>query len=190
MTLREFYDAFMRCPGDGWLDWDEALLLACYAEATRGPIVEVGSYMGRSACLLAQLEQDVFYDPEWRRERRPVYCIDPWTDGFHSSLRGEEVYARFLENLERVPGHRVTPIRLRVEEVVPIPAGLVYLDGDHTYEGTRAQASFALDCGPKYIAAHDVGDTGASAKIALALTTVLGPWREKVNRLAVWEVDQ
>lgn len=170
MTTREFIDAFSRVTSHGWLTWEEGLLLVDYAERTRGPIVEVGSYMGRSAMLLGSLG-------------RRLYCVDPWDNAFSSDYPGDEVLRRFKEN---VRGLDVIPVRCRVEDWEPVPAEFVYLDGDHAYSGSFAQAKQALRCRPVYVAAHDVGDSGGGLDVRRAMVEVFGTPRERLGRLAVW----
>lgn len=173
MTLRQFRDALGRATGDGWLTTDEALLLACAANLTAGPLVEVGSYMGRSAMVLAA-------------SGRRLYCVDPWADGFSDSLSGQEIYRRFLANIAKVPGADVAPVRCRVEDWPGVPAEFVYLDGDHTYAGTLAQLDAAARCGAKVVAVHDVDERGGGAEVLRACLERLGPTAERTGRLAVW----
>jgi hypothetical protein len=158
----------------GWLTVGEALLLIDYADRTKGPIVEVGSYYGRSAMILASLD-------------RPLVCVDPWENEFSAPVPGDEVLRHFRENLSLVPNAAVTVARKRVEDWQSVSAGFVYLDGDHSYEGTLAQVRKALRCNPDVIAVHDVNDDGGGVEIKKAALTLLGPWTERVERLAVWD---
>jgi hypothetical protein len=180
MSLREFIDAFTRCTPRGWLDWGEGLLLADFAGRTKGPLVEVGSYYGRSAMLLAQLPAE-----DGLRKRR-LYCVDPWDDEFDSDARGNDIYDAFCANLATIPQSRVSPVRCRVEDWEPVATEFVYLDGDHSFEGTRRQIQKAQECRPKIIAVHDVNDAGQGAEVKRAAVELLGPWTERIDRLAVW----
>jgi hypothetical protein len=180
MTDRELELAFASLP-DGWLTRNEALLLVKAAERTTGTIVEVGSYYGRSACLLARLG-------------RPLVCVDPWADCgefvYGPGTTGDKVFAAFNVNIAALgyaAMRRVTICRTRVEDWTPVPAGLVYLDGDHTYEGTIRQIEKAFLCNPAIIAVHDVNDGGGGRLIKKACVELLGPWAERVERLAVWD---
>ncbi len=175
MTTREFLDAFQHCTSHGWLDWEEALLLVTWAETTRGALVEIGSYQGRSAVLLAHLG-------------RPLYCVDPWDDLFHSDLSGEEIFRRFRENTAGYPN--VIPVRSRVEDWSALPAGCVYCDGDHSYDGTVWQIRRALQCQPQVIALHDVSNEGGGREVQRAALGMLGPWTEKCGKLAVWQLPR
>jgi hypothetical protein len=65
---------------------------------------------------------------------------------------------------------------------------LAYLDGDHTYQGTYNQIKVAQRCLPSIIAIHDVNDNGGGKMIKEAALSLLGPWNERVERLAVWTI--
>lgn len=171
-----FAEAFETIPHDGWLSRAEAELLWRVASSCEGAILEVGSYQGRSTCLLAALG-------------RPVYAVDPF-DGFCADLSGDEVHMRLLANLHSRDLCNVAVYRQRVEDFRPRPCGFAYLDGDHTHDGTAAQIDVALRCGAKVIAIHDCNDDGGGAEVKRAALNWLGPWRERVERLAVWEVPQ
>lgn len=171
----DFDVAFERCTSHGWLTKPEAELLVRAAQDTSGDIVEVGCYQGRSAMLLAQLG-------------RTLHCVDPWDDS--NDMKGDAVLAKFLENMNRIRPHRLTYqiYPYRVEDWTPVPAGFVYLDGDHTYKGTKAQVLKALECRPQAIAAHDVNDSGGGLEVKEAMLETLGPWNERVERLAIWRL--
>ena len=174
MTKERFDELFNRATAHGWLSRDEAWMLVTYAERTVGNIVEVGSYMGRSAMILAGLG-------------RPLYCVDPWDDQFSSDYPGDTIYAQFLENVGSIPEcEHVYGIRKRVEDWTPIEAGFVYLDGDHTYRGTKAQIEKALDCSPQIIAIHDYSEVGGGAEIKRAADKLLGQYHMRCDRLAVY----
>ena len=178
MTTYSFEECYEKITTTGWLDKDEAELLFNTAKSTKGSIVEVGSYQGRSAMLLVQLG-------------RPLHCIDPWDDYFHSSLKGEEIYQRFQEHMQglaEICQINWTCHRKPVEQCDPIPAGFVYLDGDHSYQGTINQVKWALLCKPQIIAIHDVNNSGEGLEVKRAATELLGMWQRRVNRLAIWRV--
>lgn len=166
-----FDEVYQIMPGNGWLSRPEAELLWRTAQGCTGAILEVGSYQGRSTCLLAKLG-------------RTLYAVDPF-DGF-SELSGDEIHARLLANLRERGLFGAIVFRQRIEDWTPRPCGFAYLDGDHTYAGTLAQLDAARRCGVKVIAIHDVNDTGGGADIKKAALERLGPWRERVERLAVW----
>jgi hypothetical protein len=175
MTFDDVYD---RLPADGWLSRGEAELLWKYASRAAGPFVEVGAYQGRSSVLLASLAM--------AKETR-LYSVDPWDNDFHSELSGDAIFERWQANTRDLP---VIAMRMRVEEWLPIRASLLYLDGDHTYRGTLNQILQALRCHPDYICVHDCNDNGGGAEVKRACLETLGPWHERVERLAAWEVSR
>lgn len=163
--MTTFNAVFARLPY-GWLTKPEAKLLWNAAMIARGNIVEIGSHHGRSAVLLASTGF-------------PLLCIDPWPD--------DADYAVFLKNTE---GMKVLSFRKRVEDVDPMKAELVYIDGDHGEEATRFAAEWALKCEPKYIAAHDVGGGSSDGvRVERALLSVLGEPNYRAGNLATWRVE-
>jgi hypothetical protein len=190
MTVQEFREAYAKIPSNGWLDLDEALLLIDAAERTTGPMVEIGSYYGRSSVLLAHLydvvPRGVGMDPTV--EPRILHCVDPWADcgdfKYGPGVTGDEVLEAFKMNVK--PFSNVVGCRTRVEDWSWIRAEFVYCDGDHSYSGTVAQIRKAQECRAKAIAVHDVNDSGGGVHIKRACLELLGPWNERVNRLAVW----
>jgi hypothetical protein len=180
-----FSEAWARVTAPGWLEECEARLLFRAAASTSGDLVEFGTFLGRSAQLLAQLG-------------RRLHCVDSWGDyrGPDGVKRyGEEVYVAFLHNLALPltgaaffgPPAGVAAHRCRVEDWEPVPAGFVFLDADHSRSGTLAQAAKALACGPRVIAAHDVGSP-RDPEVAPALLDAPAPWRERAGTLAVWRL--
>lgn len=171
----------------GWLTLDEALLLVDAASRTAGPMVEVGSYYGRSAALLGRMRDDL---PKHLVPRR-LTCVDPWADCgdfvYGPDVTGDEVFEDFKKHVD---GLGVVIARCRVEDWTSTPADFWYLDGNHTYNGTRAQVEIALANGAKVVAAHDVNDAGGGVAVKAACLELLGPWQERVGRLAVWELKR
>jgi SAM-dependent methyltransferase len=155
----------------GWLVKDEAELLYKYAMLCDGDILEVGCYKGRSTVVLAQTG-------------RRVLSVDKFADFAKYDLSGEDIKKRFLDNTRHLPNVElfVGP----VENWTPCPVGFAYLDGDHTYEGTKRQIQVAKLCHPTYIALHDVNDGGGGLQVKKACLELLGSWKERVGRLAVF----
>ncbi len=179
MTLLEYIKAYDIITSHGWLHFDEGALLIGVADKTEGSIVEVGCYQGRSAMLLAQLE-------------RPLHCVDPWDDSFSTDYKGDRVLELFLSNMKGLAvkmGPRFPSVivaREKVEDWKPVEAGFVYLDGDHTYKGTKAQIEKALACHPQAIAIHDCNDRGEGANVKRAALELLGPYCQRMGAMAVW----
>jgi predicted O-methyltransferase YrrM len=141
-----------RKPGTDPTDWPEHLAAAGTAEGPMmigpneagllhrlaaavetGCIVEVGSYRGRSAIVLAA----------GAREDVPVYAVEPH-EAFKGALGanfGPEDRGAFYRNMLASGAYReVRLVNLSSEVVTPgwrLPVGLLFIDGDHSYEGVR-----------------------------------------------------
>jgi hypothetical protein len=194
MTTREFLDAFNKITPHGWLTIEEAMLLVTWAETTQGPMVEVGCYQGRSAMLLAQLKEldgDPASDRDWGAVnvvKRVLHCVDPWDDSFSSDYTGDQIYHKFRNNIAMHKDAIIRIHRCRVEDWKPVDAEFVYLDGDHSYNGTRSQIGKAFQCNPKIIVIHDIADSGGGLEVKRAALEMMGPWTEKMGVLAVWKI--
>lgn len=152
----DFKAVFDMLPANGWLTEDEARLLWNSVRLTDGPILEVGSYHGRSTCLLASLD-------------RPVYSVDPFSNFSTEDPGGDATYRSLLDNLySRGLSDHVAVFRMRIEEWDPLPCGFAYLDGDHTYDGSLQQINAALLCGVGRLCIHDYCNDGQGAEVARA----------------------
>lgn len=171
MTFEKLFESLPT----GWLTEVEARLLWDCVTRTEGDILEVGCYFGRSTVLLAA-------------SGRQVHSVDPFGDDFSTDLKGDEIYKRFQQNLHTRSIDNVCHYRQKIENWQVTPCGLCYLDGDHTYDGTKLQIWKAQWCRPKIIAVHDVNDNGGGVEVKRACLEMLGPWKERVERLAMWEV--
>lgn len=124
------------CPVAGFLTEAEARFLALAAACTpaQGPIVEIGSFKGRSTVALASMAA--------RFGRGPVVSIDPHTSpsATDPALPAEgSSFTEFLAAL-RTAGltQQVEVHRAFSHEVGPTwqrPIRLLWIDGDHTYAG-------------------------------------------------------
>lgn len=177
MLEQDFQKIFHCCTSHGWLTEDEARLLVAYVEKCPvGDIVEVGCYMGRSAMLLSQLG-------------RMLHCVDPWDNSFSTDFGGDEIYRRCKENVLSVATSPVSFDRKRVEDWTPVPAAFVYLDGDHTEQGTRSQIIKTFQCNPAYIGVHDIADKGEGRIVREVAESLLGPALAIVGRLGIWRAN-
>jgi predicted O-methyltransferase YrrM len=125
----------------GWMtDAQAARLWAAAQRAPRdGRIVEIGSYRGRSAIVLAAAAplrcEVVAIDPHAGNDRGPRQ----WTGTVHE---GEEDHRAFVANLERAGlARRVRHVRRRSQEALGEVAGdvdVLYVDGAHAYRPASA----------------------------------------------------
>jgi hypothetical protein len=120
----------------GWLSRDAAVLLYELAAAVKeGCIVEVGSYRGRSTVALARGSANG-HGP-------PVYAVEPHEPfvGPRGGEFGPEDRAAFFRNMVRTGAYRQVRLLNTSSEVVALgwsePVALLWLDGDHSYEGVR-----------------------------------------------------
>jgi hypothetical protein len=173
--MKTFDEVLAMSPGEGWLHDSEARLLWKCCEQTIGPILEVGCYVGRSTSFLTAFG-------------RQVYCVDPFSNFNSDDMSGDTIEQKFLANMKRMGATNFMLFRQHVETWIPMPVGLAYLDGDHTYQGTWNQIKAAQKCSPNIIAIHDVNDHGDGKMIKRAALEALGPWNERVERLAVWNI--
>lgn len=188
--MKDFEDVYNDLPVCGWLEKDEAQLLWDFAGQFRGPILEVGCYYGRSTVLLANLD-------------RPVYAVDPFAGFDKDEPTGEKIRDGWTVNVyERRKLFNVTLYSMRIEDWVREEGrviGFAYLDGDHTYEGTRAQIDAAIGWGKidtpggLGIAIHDINETYGqgdprSLDIRRAAVDRLGQPLKVVNRMGIWRV--
>ncbi len=172
MAPLEFDAAYATLPGNGWLTEDEARLL-WDAVPLHSDVVEIGTYHGRSACLLAH---------RLAHFAGKLFCCDPFFDGHHFTDLGEGVaaYREVRELLGSIlPAERFAVLPCRDEELARLIGhrsfGLVYCDGDHSYEATRdtltawSQHAFRL-------AVHDYAEAGGGAEVKRAVEDALPDW--------------
>ncbi|WP_169980196.1 class I SAM-dependent methyltransferase [Tautonia rosea] len=132
------FDAWMSALQGGITPEEGALLRRLASQVRTGCIVEVGSYRGKSAVALAS---GVHARPE--PERPAIYCVEPHRPfvGFYGGAFGPEDRGAYYEAMCRTGAFRnVALIGLSSEQITPgwtDPVGLLFLDGDHRYEGVR-----------------------------------------------------
>jgi predicted O-methyltransferase YrrM len=113
-------------------------------------VVEIGSYLGASTCFLAMGAA--------RRGNR-VYCVDTWAN-YGMSEGHRDTYQTFMDNVRLYADH-IVPLRGWSRDVAvdfPHRVDLLFLDGDHSYEGVRGdvEAWFPKLSRPAFVVLHDV----------------------------------
>jgi hypothetical protein len=140
----------------GWLTPDEARTLFDYAGKAPGPIVEVGSWQGKSATMLG-----------WGSRlgnRHPVFTVDPHTSSlgvYHDAPTEVGTLGVFSRNMDLAGllNEWVHPIRkpsLEAYEDFELESlGLVFIDGDHTIPGEDFDAYWPRIMPGGYMLMHD-----------------------------------
>jgi predicted O-methyltransferase YrrM len=134
--VKHFYESL-----PGWASFGD-LYTAMAAKAKHGMVfVEVGSWLGRSASLMAVELINTGMNVEF-------CCVDPWIDGgpdlrdttYFTDLK-KPVYETFIDNIRPVR-HQITPMRMTSVEAATKFADqsvdFLMLDGDHSYEAVKA----------------------------------------------------
>jgi predicted O-methyltransferase YrrM len=132
-------------PGEHEFLWE---LAAC---AREGDILEIGSWMGKSTCILAGA--CVATAPQTR-----VICVDTFTmtgtaeqEQYHHVLVGSlaGTFYLFLQNARRLGfGEHVVPIAAPSAAAVPLigrPLRLAFIDGTHDFENAARDVELAFD---------------------------------------------
>ena len=119
---------------DGSTQIEELTYLKELASKSRGVIVELGGFQGRTSIQLG-IGSKSGYNNE-------VYVIDPWNG---NKLRGtKDVYFSkevFLNNMKTAGvDDIVNAIQSKSENILPKwdkEIGMLFIDGDHTYQGVK-----------------------------------------------------
>ena len=149
----------------GYLSVLEGWTLYRYAKSTPFPIVEIGSWVGRSTLFLACGTRD--------GHGQKVYAIDTWFGnvehaGVPELVTLEEKFdynvanCGFKTNIVKVKGYS-QEIDL---SLIPYKIGLLFIDGSHDYDSVRADFHrFSPRITPNgIIAFHDVADYAPGVK--------------------------
>jgi predicted O-methyltransferase YrrM len=102
---------------------------AARALAPGSIVVELGSYLGASACALA----------EGGRNRIKLFCVDTWLNDAMSE-GAKDTYETFKENVRQY-GNVIISIRGRTDEIArqfKTAVDLLFIDADHSYEAVKA----------------------------------------------------
>ena len=149
---------------DGWMSNEECQWLAEQA-STRKNILEIGSWTGKSSRALGD------------NTLGKVTCVDTWvcSDALNGTLAenmpdtlkpinsapGDWVYDTFRKNMKGILGTKVLMLRMHsseaLKELSRVKFDMIFIDGDHTYEGVKAdiQACLPLLAPGGLICGHD-----------------------------------
>jgi predicted O-methyltransferase YrrM len=160
------------------LQIDEAALLFRLArDVEAGPVVEIGRFKGGSTVVLASALPD---------------GVDLWSYDLHVALRpdltGEQLDAELQDALARLGvAHKVRLLVGDSRKVAPPPEPieLLFVDGDHSYDGARADFERWGDLLQPggHLLFHDAVDTGGYGNVypgvARAVAEVGEGWRRQ-----------
>jgi predicted O-methyltransferase YrrM len=142
---------------EGWLSdaQGRALLAAAAATTGRGAIVEIGSWKGRSTVWLAEGA---------RLAGQRVHAIDRHTQSREDP--SANTLAEFLGNINRAGvADVVDPLVMSSADAAAVvrgPVELLFIDGDHSFDGVRRDAEIwlprVMDGG--LVMFHDVATAG------------------------------
>jgi predicted O-methyltransferase YrrM len=120
----------------GWLTPDEGDLLEKLAkDNTGGAIIEIGSYKGKSTVRLGKGSK--------AGKRESVFAVDTFQGSPEHKVDGEDIdtYEEFIANVKKAGMNDIiVPVPKTSEDaamVFSMPIGLIFIDGDHSYEGVR-----------------------------------------------------
>jgi predicted O-methyltransferase YrrM len=148
--------------------------------------LEVGSYLGASTCYIAA---------GLKEKGGRLWCIDTWqNETMPGGIR--DTYEEFQRNT-RGMRDMITTVRKRSDAILPheVPArlDLVFLDGDHSYEATKADFQMVepLIAPQGTVAFHDsrwfegvsrtIGDALAGGRWVIAGQTGNLLWLQRPN---------
>ncbi|MCG6873118.1 MAG: class I SAM-dependent methyltransferase [Gammaproteobacteria bacterium] len=133
---RLWLDLYATVRAEGLVHPDECLMLMRFAAQSTGPIVEIGSYRGRSTIALARGSR--------HGAGNLVFAIDPHAafTGVLGKTFGPADRVAFMRNLLRAKvAEQVSLVNLDSRAAArgwDASIGLLFIDGDHAYPRVRA----------------------------------------------------
>ncbi len=105
----------------------------------------------------------------------PLHAQPPGGFGFTPTLTCGE---------SKWPAPVVVLYRQRIEDwKAPFPIGFAYLDGDHTFEGTKAQINAARAAGAPVVCIHDYAEEGGGKLVKEAIESMGLTVEARVERM-------
>jgi hypothetical protein len=160
------------------------------AGVTEGVIVEVGSWRGRSTYALSTGAKE--------GGNAPVFAIDPHEqfDGIFGGEFGPPDRRAFYRNMLRTGSwDNVRLVNLSSDVVTPgwtRPVGMLWIDGDHTYEGVKRD----VDCwvpfllpGAPLVLDDTTNRRGGPHRLIRELTAQAWSVVERIGKVAVLKAD-
>lgn len=135
---------------EGFMSSAELVYIAQVAQKSR-LVVEIGSWLGRSACAFAANvgEHTSVHCLPWPLQPQPnrgiVFCVDTWQNRLEHDFRvgiDEEFWYKFVYNT--LPYKNIIPVRKESTEAARLFAELgvcfdaVFIDATHSYEACKA----------------------------------------------------
>ena len=157
------------------LTFNEKLILSVLASNCRGKLLEIGSYLGASACYIASTISD--------NSSSRLYCVDTWENDAMSEGK-QETYSLFLNNTVRYR-NRIVALRGKSKSIGKSfnnKINFIFFDGDHSYHGIREDVQVwlpKLDSG-SIVVFHDIGWAEGVQKI---VKEEINPHAKKEGRL-------
>jgi len=164
---------------DGWLTEDQGRVLFEEARRSAGPVVEIGSHLGRSTIVLASSGARVVavdpFPPDWRYGGRET------EERFRAHLAAADVAdaVTVLVCTSAAALHRWSG-----------PVGLVYVDGKHDVRSCLRDLRWTrrLDAGGRFLVHDAFSSVGVTAAmLVLALAARRSRYLGRTGSLAVFE---
>src|SRR3989344_1807546 len=137
-------------------------------------IVEVGSHLGATSCMLALANKN-----------NKVYCVDTWKNDGQMPDRSKDTFEEFKNNTKDFSN--IIALRGTSEEVVKNfneKIDLLFIDGDHSYEGVKKDIfNWIPKCKDSaMVAFHDVGPAGS---VEYGVTKVIDEYIKPIQKRVV-----
>jgi hypothetical protein len=164
-------------PIEGWMDNKELTFLYNFAKISRS-VVEVGSWKGRSThALLSGCKGQVFAVDHFKGSASQVGLM-------HKEAVENNIYTDFMKNV----GHFPNLVVLKEDSCIAAKRfpkhsmDLVFIDGEHDYEGVKGDIQNWWPISRKFIVGHDLYQQG----VMLALEHLKVPYTPLGTELGLW----